>query len=483
MTSESKSVRRTWVAALLIAAVISLGFVLFLALGEATAGRAPDDSVAARGVVVFVGVNVLPMDSDRILRNQTVVVREGRITAVGPADEVAIPAEAQRIDGKGKYLLPGLTEMHGHVPVRDGSYTFADVSLLYVANGVTTVRGMLGHPSHLELRKQIASGELLGPAYYLSGPAVSGNPRPWGELKTGEDGARVAREIKEAGYEAVKIHEGLAPAAYDGLMAAAKRLGLLTGGHVPNDVGLLHAIESGQGTIEHLDGYVQEMVTEDAPPPGPGLFQLGLLDYVDRTRMADLVARVQQAGVGNVPTLSLYKNILSLVDPDEQAQWPPMRYVPPQVLAQWVRVKKNRIANGSGAETVEKQLSVNRQLIKALHDAGATVYLGSDSPQIFQVPGFSLHEELRLMAEAGLTPHETLAAGTRASGEFLSKFDKFGLVKEGYRADLVLVEANPLEDLTNLERRVGVMADGRWFPAAEMQKRLNALAASYRSRQ
>ena len=454
-----------------------LSGVILPAVPELPAGSSAEPESGS--TIAFVNVNVIPMDRERILENQTVVVRGGRIVKVGPADSTKVPEGAKTIDGKGKFLLPGLTEMHGHIPNPNSPYKAEDVSLLYVANGVTTVRGMLGHPSHLELRKRIARGEFLGPTYYLSGPAVSGNPRIWGELKTVEDGARVATQIKEAGYEAIKVHEGLAPAAYDGVMRKAAELGLLTGGHIPNDVGLLHAIEMKQGTIEHLDGYIQEMVTDDAPPPGPGLFQPELVDYVDDSKLRALAEKIRDAGVGNVPTASLYHKIYGLDSGERMSERPEMRYVPAPVLNQWVRAKNSRSKNGPSKETVEKQFALNRKIIKVLNEVGAKIYLGSDSPQIFQVPGFSLQDELREMVAAGLTPYEALEAGTRISAEFLGKFDKFGMVKEGYRADLVLLSGNPLERIRNFRRQAGVMVNGQWLPREELQQKLNELAKKY----
>ncbi len=443
--------------------------------------KAGEERFAEKSVIAFVNVNVIPMDREQVLENQTVVVRDGRIAAVGPADSTKIPDGATRIDGQGKYLLPGLTEMHGHVPTPNSPYQAEDVAFLYVANGVTTVRGMLGHPSHLEFRQRVASGEVLGPTYYLSGPAVSGNPRAWGELKTEADGAAVARKIHEAGYEAVKVHEGLSPAAYEGVMRAAAELGLLTGGHVPNDVGLLKVIEMRQGTVEHLDGYIQEMVTDDAPAPAPGLFQPELVNYVDDSRLRVLAEKIRDAGVGNVPTASLYLKIYGLDSGERMSERPEMVYVPPRLLEAWVQAKNRRGENAPSRETVEKLFALNRKIIKVLQEVGAKIYLGSDSPQIFQAPGFSLMDELREMVAAGLTPYQALEAGTRVSAEFLGKFDKFGMVKEGYRADLVLLNGNPLERLRNIQRRAGVMVNGHWLSREELQEGLQEMAKRFRA--
>jgi hypothetical protein len=464
-----------------VAVILTLAAIVFGGVTVSAGEKAGEERPAENSVIAFVGVNVVTMYQERVLENYVVLVQGDRIIEVGPTDHVDIPKDARRIEARGKYLMPGLIEMHGHVPTPNFPYKAEDVAFLYVANGVTTVRGMLGHPSHLEFRQRVANGEVVGPTYYLSGPAVSGNPRAWGELKTEADGAAVARKIHEAGYEAVKVHEGLAPAAYDGVMRAAAELGLLTGGHVPNDVGLLKAIERKQGTIEHLDGYIHEMVTDDAPAPAPGLFQPELVNYVDEGRLRALAEKIRDAGVGNVPTASLYLKIYGLDSGEKMSERPEMRYVPTPVLNQWVRAKNSRSENGPSKETVEKQFELNRKIIKVLQEVGAKIYLGSDSPQIFQVPGFSLQDELREMVAAGLTPFQALEAGTRVSAEFLGKFDKFGLVRKGYRADLVLLNRNPLERVRNFQSRAGVMVNGRWLSQEELQQKLDEMAKRFRT--
>ncbi len=172
----------------------------------------------AQAPVVFENVTVVPMDRDRVIERQTVVVRDGRIAEIGPAGKVRAPAGATRIEGRGKYLMPGLAEMHGHLP---GPQTPPEVTenilFLYVANGVTTVRGMQGHPSQLELRRRVAEGSLLGPALYLAGPALSGQSAP-----SVEAAQRMVREQKAAGYDLLKIQEGLSREVYDAIVAAAK---------------------------------------------------------------------------------------------------------------------------------------------------------------------------------------------------------------------------------------------------------------------
>jgi hypothetical protein len=192
--------------------------------------------VAAQSTA-FVGVTVIPMDRDRTLPNQTVVVTNGRITAMGPAASTTVPNGATRIDGAGKFLMPGLAEMHAHIPPNTtNEQLLRDIMFLYVANGVTTIRGMLGAPYQLQLREQLATGAMLGPRFYVGAPSLNGN--------TATDPATAARLMREhhaAGYDLVKLHPGVSRASYDSAVAVGRALGITLGGHVPADVGIHHA--------------------------------------------------------------------------------------------------------------------------------------------------------------------------------------------------------------------------------------------------
>ncbi len=214
-----------------------------------------------RAVIAFVGVTVIPMDRERSLPNQTVIVRGDRIVEIGPADRVRAPERALRVEGRGKYLIPGLAEMHAHLPGGQAPDSIVARTLfLYVSGGITTVRGMLGHPRHLALRERAARGEVLSPTIYASGPSFNGN-----SVTTPEAAAKAVREQKAAGYDLLKIHPGVTRAVFDTLAATARRVGIPFAGHVPEEVGLARAIEAGYATIEHLDGYLEAMLQAGAP--------------------------------------------------------------------------------------------------------------------------------------------------------------------------------------------------------------------------
>jgi imidazolonepropionase-like amidohydrolase len=426
-------------------------------------------------VTAFVDVTVVPMDRERKLTGQTVIVRGDRIVEIGPTGKVKVPEGGVRVDGKGKYLIPGLAEMHAHIPGGQATDAVVERTLfLYVAGGITTVRGMLGHPRHLELRARTAKGELLGPTIYTSGPSLNGNTVP-----DPAAAVRLVAEQKAAGYDLLKIHPGVGREAFDTLAAAAKRAGIPFAGHVPEAVGIDRAIAARYSTIDHLDGYIEGMLRDGATLTAEqsAFFGLNLGEQLDEAKMARLVADTKRAGVWNVPTEVLMENLIVGGTSQELLQRPEMRYVAPETRNQWAEVKDGMLSEtGSSAESARRTIEMRRKLIKALHSAGAGLLLGSDAPQIFNVPGFSTHRELESLVAAGLTPYQALETGTRNVATFFGTTKETGTIERGKRADLILLDADPLADIRNTSRRAGVMVRGKWLPQSEIDERLAAVA-------
>ena len=441
--------------------------VALLLVGGAACGSpaAETESQAPRGqatsTVAFVGVNVIPMDSERVLENQTVIVEDGVIEAVA-ADGAAIPSGAVEIDGGGKYLMPGLAEMHGHIPPPNQPQEFIEsVLFLYVANGVTTVRGMQGAERQLELREKARRGELIAPNLYLAGPSFSGN-----SVDSPDAAVERVRAQKAEGWDLLKVQGGLSVPTYDAMAKTAKDLGIRFGGHVPAAVGLAHAIKMGQETFDHLDGYIPYLKGEAGP--------------VDETQLADIVRRTREAGAWVVPTMALWKTLTGTNALDTVTAYPELRYMPPAQVEQWTARHRNRLSAAGFDATVARQIIDNRmRILKALHDGGVRVLMGTDAPQQFSVPGFSVHREIQVMADTGMSPYEILESGTANVGMYFRGQDSFGTVAAGQRADLLLVNANPLDDLANLQNRAGVMVRGTWLPEEHIRERLEAIAASY----
>jgi imidazolonepropionase-like amidohydrolase len=427
----------------------------------------------AQTVTVFEHVNVIPMDTERVLQDHTVVVRDGRIAELGPAAQVRAPAGATRVDGRGKYLIPGLAEMHAHVPGTQNQAWQHTVLYLYVAAGVTTIRGMLGQPSHLELKGQVERGEVVGPRIWTSGPSVNGTSVP-----TADSAVRAATHQRSLGYDLIKIHPGLAREPFDSLDAAADRVGIRYAGHVPAAVGVLRALEAGYWSIDHLDGYVEELAGRSGQPGG-GWFGVQFTGEVDESRIAELARRTREAGVWNVATQTLMESVAQARDLTALNARPELRYMPPQVRQQWNTFTTNAGANLPAPDVVARWIEVRRQLIKALQDQGAGLLLGSDAPQVWNVPGFAIHHELEAMVAAGLTPFQALATGTRNVATYFGTTDRAGTIAVGKQADLILLDANPLANIAHTTRRSGVMLRGVWMPQAEIQQRLDAIAAGY----
>ena len=439
------------------------------------------EPVAQDRVTAFVDVTVIPMDRERLLPNQTVVIRGDRIVEIGPASRVKVPEGGVRVDGRGKYLIPGLAEMHAHIPGGQAADSVVERTLfLYVSGGITTIRGMLGHPRHLELRARAAANTLLSPTIYAAGPSFNGTSAP-----TPDVAAKMVTEQKAAGYDLLKIHPGVGREVFDTLVATARRVGIPFAGHVPEEVGLAHAIASRYASIEHLDGYLEAMLRDGAAlkTSESAFFGMNLGEQLDEAKLPALVRATKQAGVWNVPTQVLMENLTTAGSADELARRPEMRFVPAAAVAQWTEAKHTMLAEtGSSERSARRMIEVRRKLIKALHDAGAGLLLGSDAPQVWNVPGYSTHRELESLVAAGLTPWQALETGTRNVATYFGTLTETGTVEAGKRADLILLDADPLTDIRNTTKRAGVVVRGRWLPQADIEARLDRVAKSVGNR-
>ena len=431
-------------------------------------------STANAASTAFVNVNVLPMTSETVLNARTVIVTDGEIVAIGNVDDTPVPDDAAVVDGTDRFLMPGLSEMHGHVP-GGGSDSLERVLHLYVANGITTVRGMLGQPSHLELRSALEKGERLGPRLYTSGPSLNGR-----SVTSPDRAVSMVEQQHAAGYDFLKIHPGLTLEEFDAMAATADRLGIRFAGHVPEDVGINRALAAGIATVDHLDGYMESLLRPHDDPSGglSGFFGVFIADQADESKIGGIAAATAEAGVWNVPTDSLFRHATSPeFDPDDMVRWPEMKYMPADTVARWHSAKRDVQTDANyDARTAARAVALRQQLIRELHRSGAGLLLGSDSPQIFNVPGFAIHHELEYLVDAGLTPFQALQTGTVNPAEFFGRRGEFGAVQTGVEADLILLDANPFDDIGNTRRIHGVMLRGRWLSRAELDDLLDKLA-------
>jgi hypothetical protein len=422
--------------------------------------------------IVIVSVNVVPMDTERVLENQIVIIKDGRVSAIGP--KLKYGKKALVIDGKGKYLIPGLAEMHAHVPPIDNMDPMKDVLFLFAANGITTIRGMLGHPKHLELRNKIQSGEILGPRFFTTGPSFNGM-----SVTSPEAGAAMVRKQKEAGYDFLKLHPGLTRDKFDAIAATANEVKIPFVGHVSFGVGVWRAIDAGYSSIDHLDGFVEGLVPniKDMVEQQTGTFAMFLADQIDSTQIPKLMNSLREKNVAVVPTQSLAERWFS---PSYQAESfrddPHARYMTPETVTQWIESKNNIQSNPQyEAAKVERWVKLRRKLIRACQDYDVQLLLGCDAPQVFNVPGFSTHNELQYLVLAGLTPYQALRTGTVNPGKYLH-LDKSGVIEPGAVADLVLIGGNPLIDVSQTKKIEGVMLNGKWLPRSFLDAGLKKLA-------
>jgi len=421
--------------------------------------------------IVFTSVNVVPMDTEKIIENSMVIVKDGHITAIGK--KLKYGKEALVIDAKGKYLIPGLAEMHAHVPPNENIESHKEVLFLFAANGITTIRGMLGHPKHLELRSMVNSGEVFGPRFYTTGPSFNGL-----SVKTPERGAEMVREQKAAGYDYLKLHPGLTKDNFAAISKTAKEVGIPFAGHVSFGVGVWRAIDAGYSSIDHLDGFVEAMVPgiESMVEQQTGLFGMFVADKADVSVIPKLMKELKEKNIWVVPTQSLADRwFASNFTGDEFLKDPDSKYMDKKIVNQWIDSKKNLMANEQyDAKKIDDFIKLRRKLIYACQQNGVGLLLGCDAPQVFNVPGFSTHNELKYLVDAGLTPYQALRTGTVNVAKYLNLADA-GTIKPGAVADLVLVNGNPLTDITNTKKVEGVMVRGKWLSKSEIEAGLKKL--------
>jgi imidazolonepropionase-like amidohydrolase len=457
-------------------------FFLFLLLFISTA-------VVAAQSTAFVGVTVVPMDRERVITDQTVVVRNGIIAEIGDASKVKVPKDAVTVDAKGKYLIPGLVDMHTHLLSDSDEYPdsiAADELRVMIANGVTTVRFMIGTAELLKLRAQGAAGEIVAPTIYVASPHLTG--REQGNnfvVKTTEDAREAVRKSKVAGYDFIKVTTFVPSLIYEAAVDEAKKQGIRVVGHADSRfVGVERAWKAGQ-QIEHLDGYMELLLKADSPIKF-SISDLYIytpanwssLDHMDESKVPEIARKTVESNPFVNPTHHFMKNSFGRLRTEEEIRaQPDFKFYPPKVQAQWLDFyKRNRMIQTVPLEKRARWVELREKLIKAIHDAGGKLMAGSDTPEFLWLYGFGLHHELKALKDSGISNYAVLAAGTRNAHEFFGTLDKVGTIQKGRRADLILLNSNPLDNIEATKNRAGVMLKGKWYSQEELNRWLDEIA-------
>jgi len=451
---------------------------------------APAQAQTQAGIVAFVDVNVIPMDKERLLQHQTVIVRNGVITESGDTKRIKIPAGAQRIDGAGKFLVPGLTDMHVHLFTDDEfpDELAEDELRIMIAYGVTTIRLMTGTPEQLVLRRKSAAGEIVAPTIYAASPQFTGRKSTNAHVVTTEAEARTAvSKSKQDGYDFIKVTTNLKPEVYEAIVAEAAKQNIRVVGHADSrSVGLTRALKAKQ-QIEHLDSYLEALLPESSPVKG-SVSDIYLynpknwesIDYLDENKIPEIARQTVNSNPFVVPTLHLFKFTFGKGRSEESfLDQPDIRFYPKKVVDLWMGVSKRYLSTAAPIEKREKYIAVRNKLVKAIYDAGGRVMAGSDTPEWLMLYGHTLHLELIDLRDAGLSNYAALEAATRNPALFFGTLNKTGTIEKGKRADLVLLEANPLDDIANTQKRAGVMLNGKYYEQAEMNKWLDEIAPRF----
>jgi imidazolonepropionase-like amidohydrolase len=446
---------------------------MLLALTALLATACEPTSPFPEGSLVLSNVNVLTMDDEEIRANQTVVIADGYIEWVGNADEAVLPNNAVVIEGD-YYVTPGLAEMHGHIPGggQDRQYS-EDVLTMFLAQGVTFLRGMAGSPLHLELREEVERGEIVSPRIIAAGPSFSGGSVP--DVETGR--ARVQEQV-EAGYDLLKMSPGMSLETFLAVAEDANAHGIEFSGHISAPVGLDRALEAPYGTIDHLDRYMEFLAPAAADREDPPIIWFGfdLTPHVEEDRIREAARRTAEAGVGNVPTNTLLENVFNPdLSVETMRQWPGVDLLPGGTVENWSnQVRDIRADPRYDPDQARRYLEIRKELTRALFEEGPDLLmLGADAPQIFNPPGFSVHRELEIKVDAGLSPFEALQTGTVNVAHYLGEEDQLGKVLPGFRADLLLLSVNPLETLPFGHAIEGVIRAGEHLSREQIDELLD----------
>ncbi len=442
-------------------------------------------TTAATAATAIEHATLIPMTSrtPSVLEDHTLVIRDERIADICPSSPGCTPAGAQVIDGAGRFVIPALADMHNHFGgfAWDGTdasrIRMRDQNLRqYVMFGVATTRDPSGGRLILEMRDAIERDELFGPRIFVSSPLMDGDPPLFPVPRTFTEPGEAAEFIRRSaaeGYDLAKVYTALSPEVFDAVMTAAAEVGLTVAAHVPIRVPLEHALERGLRSIEHLTGYdVACAAPHVRMKPVPRDIYQGWA-WCSPDKVAELAALTARYEVWNVPTLALWDSTVTEFDRPERDAGEIGKYEHPTTpggIAWLYNLYGPRERAG-----ITGTRSARLGLVKALHDAGAPLLIGTD----VSAAGYTVHREMGLFVEAGLTPYQTLEAATSEAARYMNREGEFGVLAVGARGDVLLLDANPLDDIANARRIRGLMFRDRWWSKQAIDAELEAIQREY----
>lgn len=438
-------------------------------------------------------VNVIPMNREAVLRNQTVLVENGLIKQVGASNRLSIGREYTVIEGQGKYLLPGLTDMHVHFFQEQGQLvnTNKEELRLMLANGLTTVRIMAGHPSYLAARDSVKMGRWLGPDLYVASPQLVGrwvwSPKfkNYAVADTPEKAAEAVRAFKKEGYDAIKLTFMLKPEMYDEITRTAREIGMPVVGHVGPAVKLPRALAARE-QIEHMDEFIDLLLPDTTYNHGMSVSDMNIwrpeawatVPFLDESKIPALAQKVKEAGIYVSPTNFFFITSFGNVLTSEQIkQRPDYGFMPSYIQAERWTVRKHYEKMLPSEDKRKRYVDLRNKMVNALWRAGVPLMAGSDTPEWFLVAGFTLHDELAAFVDAGLTPFAALQTATVNPATYLGVEARQGTIEAGKTADLVLLDKNPLDDIRHTRSISGVLKAGTWHDKKALGQLLDGARA------
>lgn len=457
----------------LLQSFVVLLFMLFLSFGY------------AQDNLIIKNVNLITMNSDSILYNHSVVIKGKRIHEIFTGK---IPKEIKhykQIDGKGKYLIPGLFDMHMHFVSDDridSKYLMTE-SFIPLAYGVTSVRVMIGKPEHLQLRKKIEKRKVLAPKLHIASPQLTGASFSkilnGSVVKNYKDAYQAVIDYKKEGYDFIKLTFDLNKDAYQGVIDASTKVGIQIIGHVSRKIKLEKSLESNQH-VEHLDQYLDAIISEKSPTK-TGLSAFGIfqkkpwetVNYIDSLKLESIITKTIENNVWNTPTNFLFVSSFATGRTDNELEnSPEWGWFSNEVRNELLKYRKSYWESPPKKEFRDKYIKIRGYIIRELFRRSGKILAGSDAPEWFNMYGIGLHRELQsLVNHAGLTPYEALQTATVKPAEYLELLD-YAKIQPGFVADLILLNKNPLKDIKNTTSIEKVFYNGRVLDKRVLNERL-----------